>query len=299
MSTVRRRAQENNDAMGRLDNKVAIITGAASGIGQGTALRFAGEGAAVVVADLNQTGGEATVRGCRENGGRAVFQKADVSAEPDVEALVARAVKEFGRLDVIFNNAGFVGALGPLEAITAESWDRTHAVLLRGVFFGIKHVIPAMRKAGGGSIISTASIAGMRGGFGPTIYSAAKAGVISLTQCAAFELAGDKIRVNCICPGGIHTSIAGERTERGEAALARTQPITRAGQPEDIANMALFLASDESEWVTGTSMLVDGGFMARAHNFGALSPGDWTANTSFMGPSFEIPKGQTGLSRKT
>jgi NAD(P)-dependent dehydrogenase (short-subunit alcohol dehydrogenase family) len=285
--------------MGRLDGKVAVITGAASGMGQGTALRFAGEGAAVVVADLNESGGEATVRGCRENGARAVFQKADVSVETDVAAMVARAVKEFGRLDIIFNNAGLIGALGPLEEATAESWDRTHAVLLRGVFFGIKHAIPAMRKAGGGSIISTASIAGMRGGFGPTIYSAAKAGVINLTECAAVELARDKIRVNCICPGGIHTSIAGERTDRGEAALAQTQPITRAGQPEDIANMAVFLASDESEWITGTSMLVDGGFMARAHNFGALTPGDWTSSTTFMGPSFQIPKGQAGLSRKT
>lgn len=285
--------------MGRLDGKVAVITGAASGMGQGTAIRFAGEGAAVVVSDLNESGGETTVRDCRENGGRAVFQKADVSAEADVAAMVARAVNEFGRLDIIFNNAGLIGALGPLEEATAESWDRTHAVLLRGVFFGIKHAIPAMRKAGGGSIISTASIAGMRGGFGPTIYSAAKAGVISLTECAAVELAQYKIRVNCICPGGIHTSISGERTERGEAALAQTQPITRAGQPEDIANMALFLASDESEWITGTSMLVDGGFMARAHSFGALSPNDWTSNTTFMGPSFQIPKSQAGLSRKT
>src|SRR5579863_2279108 len=150
--------------MGRLDHKVAIITGAASGMGRETAIRFAGEGAAVVVADLNQEGGEATVRACKENGGAAVFQKADVSAEADIKALVARAAAEYGRLDITFNNAGFVGALGPLEEITAENWDRTHAVLLRGVFFGIKHSIPAMRTGGGGSIISTASIAGMRGG---------------------------------------------------------------------------------------------------------------------------------------
>lgn len=276
--------------MGRLDNKVAVITGAASGIGQATALRFAGEGAAVVVADLNESGGEATVRGCRENGGRAVFHKTDVSAEADLKALIERAVKEFGRLDITYNNAGFVGALGPLEEITAEAWDRTHAVLLRGVFFGIKHSIPAMRKAGGGSIISTASIAGMRGGFGPTIYSAAKSGVINLTECAAVELAKDRIRVNCICPGGIHTPIVGERTDRGAAALAESQPLARAGQPEDIANMALFLASDESDWITGTSMLVDGGYMARAQAFGTRRPSDWSVSKGFMGPSFQIPR---------
>lgn len=276
--------------MGRLDNKVAIITGAASGIGQATAIRFAGEGAAVVVADLNVEGGEATVRGCRENGGRAVFQKADVSAEADVHALVERAVKEFGRLDITYNNAGFVGALGPLEEITADAWDRTHAVLLRGVFFGIKHSIPPMRQAGGGSIISTSSIAGMRGGFGPTIYSAAKSGVINLTECAAVELGKDRIRVNCICPGGIHTPIAGARTDRGAASLAQSQPIPRAGQPEDIANMALFLASGESEWITGASMLVDGGYMARAHAFGPRTPADWSASLDFMGPSFALQR---------
>lgn len=272
--------------MGRLDNKVAVITGAASGMGRATSIRFAGEGAAVVVADLNQEGGESTVRQCREQGGRAVFQKADVSSEEDVKAMIARAVSEFGRLDITFNNAGLVGALGSLEEVTVESWDRTQAILLRGVFLGIKYSIAPMRK-GGGSIISTASIAGMRGGFGPLPYSAAKAGVINLTECAAVELAKDKIRVNCICPGGINTPIMGRQTTESEAALARAQPLQRAGQPEDIANMALFLASDDSEWITGTAMVVDGGFTARAQSYGQLNPAEWIARNRFVGPSFK------------
>jgi NAD(P)-dependent dehydrogenase (short-subunit alcohol dehydrogenase family) len=189
---------------------------------------------------------------------------------------------------VTFNNAGLIGAVGPLEGISAESWDLTHAVLLRGVFFGIKYSIPQMRKVGGGSIISTASIAGMRGGFGPTIYSAAKAGVINLTRCAAVELGKDRIRVNCICPGGINTPIQGANTESSLQALAQAQPIQRAGQPEDIANMALFLASDESEWITGTAMLVDGGFMARARSFGSFSGTEWSGRVGYVGPSFQL-----------
>jgi NAD(P)-dependent dehydrogenase (short-subunit alcohol dehydrogenase family) len=257
-------------------------------MGRATAIRFAGEGAAVVVADLNEEGGESTVRECREQGGRAVFQKADVSSEADVKSMIARAVTEFGRLDITFNNAGLVGALGSLEEVSVESWDRTHAILLRGVFLGIKYSIAPMRKAGGGSIISTASIAGMRGGFGPLPYSAAKAGVINLTECAAVELGKDKIRVNCICPGGINTPIMGGETAAREAGLAHAQPIQRAGHPEDIANMALFLASNESEWITGTSMGVDGGFIARAHAFGQLNPAEWLASNRFVGPSFQI-----------
>ena len=217
--------------MGRLDNKVAVITGAASGIGRATAIRFAAEGAAVVVADLNIDGGEATVRECREHAGRAVFQKTDVSGEADIKSMIARAVAEFGRLDITFNNAGFVGALGPLEEISAENWDRTHTVLLRGVFLGIKYSIPEMRNAGGGSIISTASIAGMRGGRGPTVYSAAKAGVINLTHCAAVELGKDRIRVNCICPGGIVTPITGDlAAEREPRAVPADSPRRPTGR---------------------------------------------------------------------
>src|SRR5215471_7703106 len=196
-------SQKRRIFMGRLDGKVAIITGSASGIGRGTAMRFAGEGAAVVIADLNVEGGETSVRDCKENGGRAVFQKADVSSEAEIRALVARAVKEFGRLDIIYNNAGIGGAVGPLEQISVEDWDRSIAVLLRSVFLGIKHSVPEMRKAGGGSIISTASVAGIRGFAGLHPYCAAKAGVVNLTRSAAVEFAKDKIRVNCLSRSSI------------------------------------------------------------------------------------------------
>ncbi len=147
--------------MGKLEKKVAVITGAASGIGRATAIRFAGEGASVVIADLNKEGGEAAVRDCKENGGNAVFQVADVSSEENIKSAVDRAVKEFGRLDIIYNNAGLGGAVGPLEKTSAENWDRSFSILLRAVFLGIKHAVPEMRKTGGGSIISTASIAGL------------------------------------------------------------------------------------------------------------------------------------------
>jgi NAD(P)-dependent dehydrogenase (short-subunit alcohol dehydrogenase family) len=275
--------------MGRLDNKVAVITGAASGMGRATAIRFAGEGAAVVVSDLNQEGGEATVRECKEQGGRAVFQKTNVESEGEIKAAIGRAVSEFGRLDIMYNNAGIAGALGPLEEISAENWDRTFAVLLRSVFFGIKHSIPEMRKGGGGSIISTASIAGILGQAGPLVYSVAKAGVIHLTKCAAVELAKDRIRVNCICPGAINTPLLHKHIPGGEAStlqlLQTTQPLARAGTPEDIAGMALYLASDEAEWVTGTAMIVDGGFVARGNAFAQQSA--FQVPSKWSGPSFQ------------
>jgi NAD(P)-dependent dehydrogenase (short-subunit alcohol dehydrogenase family) len=277
--------------MGRLDGKVAVITGAASGIGRGTAIRFAGEGAAVVIADLNVEGGEAAVRDCRENGGRAVFQKTDVSAEAEVKAAVVRAVKEFGRLDIMYSNAGLGGAVGPIDETTVENWDKTMAILLRSVFLGMKFAIPEMRKAGGGSIISTASVAGLRGGAGPHAYSAAKAAVINLTRSVALEVGKDRIRVNCICPGGINTPLINTRLPGGEAVaeqfLAQIQPIPRAGHPQDIAAMALFLASDDSEWVTGTAMVVDGGLTAGSAAFGQNRGPAPVIPGNFAGPSFE------------
>lgn len=277
--------------MGRLDKRVAVISGAASGMGRATAIRFAGEGAAIVIADLNQEGGEAAVRDCRENGGRAVFQKTNVASEADVRAAVERAVSEFGRLDIIYNNAGLIGAQGSIEHTSVEDFDRTHAVLTRGVFLGMKHAVPEMRKIGGGSIISTASVAGLAGGYGPHAYSAAKAAVVNLTRSVALEVARHRIRVNCICPGGINTPIFNSfSTDRAlmEQLLAKFHPLKRAGHGEDIAAMALFLASDESEWITGTAMVVDGGLTAGSTIF--ESPewgGDPYASNVYVGPSFE------------
>jgi NAD(P)-dependent dehydrogenase (short-subunit alcohol dehydrogenase family) len=274
--------------MGRLDGKVAVITGAASGMGRSTAARFAGEGASVVVADLNIEGGEAAVRECKENGGNAVFQLTDVTSEEAIKAAIARAVAEYGRLDIMFNNAGLAGALGAIEETTSENWDRTFAILLRAVFVGIKFSIPEMRKAGGGSIIS---IAGLRGGAGPLAYSVAKAGVIHLTKCAAIELGKERIRVNCICPGGINTPLIHKHIPGGEPVarqlLDHIQPIPRAGTGDDIAGMALYLASDDSQWVTGTAMVVDGGLMAGTSLFGGGSTQLLGTATKWSGPSFE------------
>jgi NAD(P)-dependent dehydrogenase (short-subunit alcohol dehydrogenase family) len=273
--------------MGRLDGKVAVITGAASGIGAATAQRFCREGAAVVVADLNPAGGRAVVEACTEAGGRARFMRTDVSVEGDVAAAIAAAVDAYGRLDVLFNNAGLGGAIGRIEETAVEDWDRTQAVLLRGVFLGIKHAIPRLRASGGGSIISTASVAGLRAGAGPHAYSAAKAAVINLTRTAALELAADHIRVNCICPGGIHTPLLGQRFPGSDDQLAQllavAQPLPRTGTPDDIAAMALFLASDEARFVTGAAMVVDGGFTAGGSQLAAPA----ALPTEYVGPSFE------------
>jgi NAD(P)-dependent dehydrogenase (short-subunit alcohol dehydrogenase family) len=278
--------------MQELTGKVAIITGGASGMGRATALLFARAGANVVVADLNVAGGEEVAALASQSGNRAVFQHTDVSIEADIAALVAVATRTFGRLDVMFNNAGIGGAVGPLEGISVEDWDRTHAVCLRGVFLGIKHSVAPIRASGGGSIISTASIAGLQGYPNLHAYSAAKAGVVNLTRSAALEFACDEIRVNCIAPGGISTPIlygfAGNNKDAVEAMLAKGQPYPRAGQPEDIANAALFLASDASQFITGQTIVVDGGATAGPTAL-APKPGENRPPPArtFAGPSFE------------
>jgi NAD(P)-dependent dehydrogenase (short-subunit alcohol dehydrogenase family) len=252
-------------------------------MGRATALRFAAEGAAVLVGDLNSQGAENVISEIAAAGGRSAYQRTDVTSEAEIKALIDRAVREFGRLDITFNNAGIGGATGHLNEITGDDWDKTFAVLTRAVFLGIKHSIEPMRKVGGGSIISTSSLAGLRGVAGLTAYSAAKAAVVNLTESAAIELGRDRIRVNCICPGGILTPLVYRGMPGGEEAaaknLAKMQPIPRPGRPEDIAAMALFLASDESEWISGTAMVVDGG----------LNTGNTRIQfgSGFSGPSFE------------
>ncbi len=251
--------------MGRLDDKVAVITGGASGIGEASVRLFAAEGAEVVVADVQD-----------ERGGRlaaelgAEYVHADVTREEDVEAAVSHAVDVFGRLDCMFNNAGISGAVGPIESVTVEAFDRTVAVLLRGVFLGIKHAAPVMRAQGGGSIVNTASVAAIRTGYGNHVYSAAKAGVVQLTRSVAMELGEDNVRVNCVLPGFIPTPmIARARgVPLGEAdgklgvitdAFREAQPIRRPGHPDDVAKAVLWLASDDSSFVNGHALVVDGG----------------------------------------
>ena len=253
--------------MTRLAKKVALITGGASGIGEGTVRLFVTEGASVMIADIQDERGQ---RLAAELGDRAAYVHTDVSREADVQAAVADTVKRFGRLDCIFNNAGYGGVGGRIEAIPIDGFDATIGVLLRGVLLGMKHAAPVMKRQGGGSIISTASVAGLRAGFGPHVYSAAKAAVIQLTLTVAMELGEHNIRVNCLCPGGIATPIFGKglgmSAEEADAivplmkgVLETVQPIKRSGLPEDIAQAALWLASDDSTFVNGHALVVDGG----------------------------------------
>lgn len=253
--------------MGRLSGKVAIITGGASGIGRGTVELFVREGASVVIADLQDDKGERLVEAL---GARTRYLRTDVGEERDVEAVVAHAVTSFGRLDCMFNNAGFGGVAGPIADTTADGFDATVRVLFRGVFLGIKHAARVMREQQSGSIISTASVAGLGTGYGPHIYSAAKAAVIHLTRSVASELGERRVRVNCICPGGIATPIFGtslglptqiadQTVELMKEKLANIQPIPRSGVPDDIAEAALWLASDASTFVNGHALVVDGG----------------------------------------
>jgi NAD(P)-dependent dehydrogenase (short-subunit alcohol dehydrogenase family) len=250
--------------MARLKDKVAIITGGGSGIGRATCLLFAREGAKVVVADYIAEGGNETVRQISAAGGQAVFVRADVSKSADVQNLIGTAVRNYGRVDILFNNAGIEGPSAKLANLKEEDWDRVIAIDLTSVYLGMKYVIPEMIKQGGGVILSTASVAGLVGFQGSGAYAAAKAGVINLTRLAALEYADKNIRVNCICPGVIETPMV-ERVMGGRPRerVVRSEPIGRLGRPEDIANAALFLASDESSFATGAPFIIDGGYVAR------------------------------------
>ena len=278
----------------RLKDKVAVITGGASGMGRATTLRFLQEGAAVVIADYNEDTGKQTLALAAEKGFRAQsrFIRTDVASEPEIIAMIELAMKDFGHVDIVFNNAGVGGALGPIWDLEVNEWDYTFDVLAKGVFLGIKHAARAMKQIGrGGSIINTASVAGLSGGGGPLAYSAAKAAVVNLTRAAATQLAADRIRVNAICPGGVLTPL----TDRGdpEAAGKRMdsfQPWPEHGRPEDIAGAALFLASDDSNFVTGEALVVDGGLTAAGpdlfRSYGAAREAEM--------PQVNLNRGSTG-----
>ncbi len=255
------------DVMGRLNGKVAVITGATSGIGWRTAEVFIAEGARIVIAGRRVTEGEALAR---QLGSNCIFLKTDVTVEDQVRALLALAVERFGRLDCLFNNAGGPAQVGGIEGLEVDRFDAAMATLLRSVMLGMKHAAPYMKKQGSGSIINNGSIAGKLAGYSTSlVYGAAKAAVIHLTRCVAMELGESGVRVNSISPGLIATGIFGKALGLSTEAAEKTpqlmrevgrsaQPIPRAGLPEDVAQAAVFLASDESGFISGHDLVVDG-----------------------------------------
>ena len=250
----------------RLDGKVALITGAASGIGLETARRFAEEGAAVVCADLDGEGAERTAAELTEAGGRATGLGADVSSAADAERMVAVAEEAYGALHVAFNNAGIMmSADGDAESTDEDVWDTTMAVNLKGVFLGCKYQIPALRRAGGGSIINTASFVALMGAATPQVaYTASKGGVLAMTRELAVIHAREGIRVNALCPGPLRTELLMKFLDTEEKKQRRLVhiPMGRFGEAKEMADAALFLASDESSFTTGTEFVVDGGITA-------------------------------------
>ncbi len=254
--------------MGKLAGKVAVITGAGSGIGRASALLFAKEGAKIVVADFVPPGGHETVKMIKEAGGDAIFVEVNVSKSAEVQRMILAAVDTYGRLDIMFNNAGIQGKFIMTADLAEEAWNSIIATNLTGAFLGSKYAIQVMLKQGGGVIINTASAAGIIGLPGMPAYSASKAGVVQLTKTMALEYADKNIRINCICPGGIITPLsnitADPATLKPEdfPPYKHTAPSRRFGQPEEVAKVALYLASDDSSFVTGTSAVVDGGWSA-------------------------------------
>ncbi len=253
---------------GQLEGKVALITGAASGIGEATAELFAAEGARVVLSDVQDELGRGVLERIRGAGGTAEYVHCDVAVAEDVLGMVRAAVDTYGRLDILYNNAGLARG-GGITEIAEDDWDLVIDVDLKSVYLGCKYAIPEMQKTGGGAIVSTASIAGLRGSPGLHAYSAAKAGVINLTRSIAGEVGRFNIRVNCICPGIIVTPIWRQIGVSPDAeqqvvwqAMGQRVLLRRVGMPEDIAKGALFLASDDSAYVTGHALVIDGGLTA-------------------------------------
>ncbi len=249
--------------MGKLDGKVAVITGGASGIGAATAKLFVTEGAKVMLGDIQDEAGEELATSLGE---AVAYQHADVTQETDVKALMDGAVSRFGRLDILFNNAGSFGVRGSITEIAVEDFEKTMALLLRSVFLGMKHAGKILAEQGSGCILSTSSISGLSPGRGPHAYSVAKAAVIQLTKSVALELGERGVRVNCICPGGVATPFVLEAAGVSEELMpaivekmGQAQPLQRPGVAEDVARAALWLCSDDADFVIGQALAVDGG----------------------------------------
>ena len=250
----------------RLEGRTAIITGGASGIGAATVRRFVDEGARVTIADRDEEQGEALAA---ELGDATRFVSTDVSVEQDIAEMVAHTIDEFGQVDCLFNNAGFGGALGSIADISVDDYDLTFDVLVKSVFLGMKHVATHMMERGSGSIINTASIAGIRAGYGPILYSTAKAAVVTMSQNAAMEFGTAGVRVNAICPGAVATPLlagnpraSADDINRAGQGFESMTPIGHVADPSELASAALFLASADSSFVTGQALVVDGGVTA-------------------------------------
>ncbi len=247
--------------LGRLKDKVAIVTGAGSGIGEGIALVFAREGAKVVVADIDPVGGERSVAAIKNAGGVAEFIKVDVKSESEIRGLLEQTVARFGGLDVLVNNAG-VGIGKTAEQTSAEEWDNIIGINARGTFLATKHAVPLLRSRGGGSIINIGSLFALRGGPSFAAYHASKGAIRQFTKSTALALAAEGIRVNALHPGFIRTPASTQNVKAQELAAASLGPMGRWGEPEEIASGCVFLASDEASFVTGIDLAIDGGMSA-------------------------------------